>query len=94
MPKLQTRTWRMGPWSREVVTVTPLACPTCRMLRHPEVFSLGDGRRRFWKRVFAVWDGEYYPSAELWMLTLITVRRHPHLLGTLMGARIARLWRT
>jgi hypothetical protein len=81
----------LGPWSQEVITVTPLACLTCRMGRHPEVRALGDGRRRLWKRVFALWDGEYYPSAEPWMLTLITLRKHPHTLGILLRAWYRRI---
>jgi hypothetical protein len=71
-PKEQIRTVQI-PYlkSWRVVTVVPMVCVQCRMMRWPEARALGDGRRRFWKRVFALWDGETYPSAETWVVRLI-----------------------
>ena len=68
-----------------------MVCVQCRMMRWPETRALGDGRRRFWKRAFALWDGEYYPSAERWMLMLITLRLHPSLLWPILRAYWQRL---
>lgn len=54
--------------------VTPMVCPTCRMMRHPEVKKLGDGRRRFWKRVIALYLNDVYPSAGPRMLRAFQYR--------------------
>ena len=74
-PKLKQHTFRF-PFGKTwtVDYVTPMVCINCRMMRHPEVVKLGDGRRRFWKRAIAIWLGESYPSMGPKMFKLLVLR--------------------
>ena len=73
-PRLKVR--RVGAWifSTNVAWQTPMVCSTCRIMRQHEVTALGDGRRRFWKRVFALWDGQAYPTMGYRMRSAVYLR--------------------
>lgn len=61
-PREKKHTFCLLWWHPTVTYVTPMVCTNCRMMRHEETHRLGDGRRRFWKRLIALWLGEPYPS--------------------------------
>jgi hypothetical protein len=74
-PRERTYTFRLlfgKTWT--VPYITPMVCSTCRIMRQPEVTRLGDGRRRFWKRVIALWLREPYPSMGPGMRRLFAYR--------------------
>jgi hypothetical protein len=74
-PRAKTHTFSLPfGFSWSVTWQTPLVCSTCRMMRHPEVRKLGDGRRRFWKRAVALWVGEPYPSMDARTYRLLVLR--------------------
>jgi hypothetical protein len=73
-PRLKQRTFRLLWWSFAVTYVTPMVCTNCRMMRHAETVRLGDGRRRFWKQIIALWSEEMYPSMGPGMRRLFVYR--------------------
>ena len=83
-PRAKSHTFRLPfgkTWTVEYVT--PMVCMTCRVERQPEAAIAQGERRRFWKRFFALWLGERYPSAGPLMTRLIDLRIklwgvHPH----------------
>lgn len=75
-PREQKHTFRFPfGYSWTVAYITPMVCSTCRIMHQPEVTRLGDGRRRFWKRMISLWLNEPYPSAGPKMLRAFTYRQ-------------------
>jgi len=75
-PREKTHTFRFPfKLSWTVAYVTPMVCSNCRIMRQREVTRLGDGRRRFWKRVISLWIGESYPSAGPGMVRAFAYRQ-------------------
>lgn len=73
-PREKHHDFRIFGWIKRVTYITPMVCPQCRMMRQPEVTRLGDGRRRFWKRVISLYLNEPYPSAGPGMARLFLYR--------------------
>ena len=75
-PRAKSHTFRLPfgkTWTVEYVT--PMVCMTCRVERQPEAAIAQGERRRFWKRFFALWLAEPYPSMGPTMQRLLRLRQ-------------------
>ena len=84
-PREKKHTFRFPfGFSWTVIYQFPWVCMNCRLARPKEMLrERGGGRFRFWKRFFAVYLDDPYPSIDPWTWRLLEARR-----------RIVRWWRS